>query len=59
VGEDETGELWVVEWAVGTARVFALTSSPHVTLFRDDFESGGLLAWSCADGGGETPRGGR
>lgn len=56
VGEDEVGELYVVEWAAGTARVFALTSVPHQLLFADGFELGGLERWSCVEGGGE-PRG--
>jgi glucose/arabinose dehydrogenase len=54
MGEDEAGEIYVVEWAVETARVFALTSTPLTTIFRADFESGNLDGWSCV----ETHRGG-
>ncbi|MEZ5332255.1 MAG: hypothetical protein R2991_09450 [Thermoanaerobaculia bacterium] len=54
-GED--GELYVVEWALDAARVFAVTSTPLATLFRSDFEGGHLLAWSCTSEAERAPGG--
>jgi len=49
-GEDENGELTVLEWATTGARLFDVVATPTASLFADGFESGNPSAWSTCAG---------
>ena len=45
-GEDEAGEVYVVEAGATDGKIHRLVASPTLEIFADGFESGDLAAWS-------------